>query len=427
MKRTILLSLLICLLVLTGLATFNGVLLTFALPLVLLVAAALFLRPSEVVLTAQRVLSEERVMQGTAVIVTLSVVNEGDSLVNVTIHDLIPTGLDVTEGAAATVTALPSGATVELTYTLLGQRGYYQWSGVVVTAVDPLGLMKQKKNIELDSRLFILPLVNKLSQIPIRPRRTRIYPGVIPIRKGGAGQTFYGIREYHSGDAMRWLNHRVTARHEQKLFVNEFEQERAGEVGIILDVRQVTNLFDGGRTILEHSVAAAATLSDAFLAQGNRVGLFIYGGGIDWVFPGYGKIQRERILRSLAQTQIRDHQIFEKLNFLPTNLFPVRSQLVLISPLMLDDLPDVAGLRTRGYQVLTVVPDPVHFEQSFLQDTDQLALAVRIARLERRVLIHGLRQSGVQVIEWQVDKPFYESARHALSRLPVGFRGVRTI
>ena len=195
-KRTVLLSLLICILVLSALATFNGMLLALALPLVLFVAAGLFLRPSEIVLTAQRVLSEERVMQETDVTVTLTLVNAGHSLVNVTIHDLVPTGLDVTEGAAAIITALPAGATVELTYTLLGPRGFYRWPGVAVTAVDPLGLIKQKKKIELDSRLFILPPVDKLSQIPIRPRRTRIYPGVFPIRKGGAGQTFYGIREY---------------------------------------------------------------------------------------------------------------------------------------------------------------------------------------------------------------------------------------
>jgi uncharacterized protein (DUF58 family) len=426
-KRTVLLSSLICILVLAGLAAFNGVLLALALPLVLFVATALFLQPGTVNVTVRRVLSEERVMQGTAVSVTLTIVNEGDSLATVTIQDLVPAGLAVTEGEAATATTLPAGAAVELTYTLSGPRGYYRWAGVAVTAVDALGLIHTEKQIDLESRLFVLPPVDRLPHIPIRPRRTRIYPGVIPINKGGPGQTFYGIREYHSGDAMRWLNHRVSARHEQKLFVNEFELERAGEVGIILDVRQVTNVFEGGESILEHSIAATASLSDAFLAQGNRVGLFIYGGSIDWVLPGYGKIQRERILRALAHAEPQSHQVFEKLYYLPTNLFPVRSQLVLISPLLPDDLPDVAGLRARGYQVLVVAPDPVHFEQRFLQDTEQLDLALRIARLERRILMRGLRQSGVQVVEWQVDKPFFQSARYALSRLPVGFRGVRTL
>jgi uncharacterized protein (DUF58 family) len=422
-----LLSALICVLVFLALATFSGVLLAFALPLVLLLAAGLILRPGEVDLRVQRVLSEARVMQGTAVTVTLTLVNEGSSLVSVTIRDLVPASLKVIEGEAAIATPLPAGATVALTYTLLGQRGDYLWSGVAVTAVDPFGLVHKQKSIELDSRLLILPPVNKLPHIPIRPRRTRIYPGIIPIRKGGLGQSFYGIREYHTGDSWRRLNHRASARHEQKLFVNEFEQERAGDVGIILDVRRLTNLFEGGFSLLEHSVEAAATLSDAFLAQGNRVGLFMHGGGIDWVFPGYGKIQRERILRALARVKIEDHQVFEKLHYMPTNLFPIRSQLVLISPLKQDDLPAVSGLRVRGYQVLVVVPDPIDYEQRILPDLDHLDLAIRIARLERQSLIRDLRKGGVQVVEWQVDKPFHQSAHRALSRLPVRYRGMRML
>ena len=425
MNRTILLSVLICVLVFFGLVTFNGVLLAFALPLVLLLAASFILQPGEFNLRVQRTLSEERVVQGVDIAVTLTLVNEGISLLSVTIEDLVPAGLKIVEGEASVAVALPAGESVELAYTVLGRRGYYQWPGVMVTAVDPFGLMYKQETIVQESRLFILPSVNKIPHIPIRPRRTRIYPGIIPIRKGGPGQTFYGIREYHSGDSLRLLNHRLSARNDQELYVNEFEQERAGDVGIILDVRQSTNLFEGGYSLLEHGVEATATLADAFLAQGNRVGLFIYGGGLDWVFPGYGKVQRERILRALAQARMGDHKIFEKLYYMPTNLFPVRSQLVLISPLKREDLADVTGLRAKGYQVLAVVPDPIAYEEQVLQGLEHLDLAVRIARLERQSLMRGLRKGGIQVVEWQVDQPFHLSAQHALGRLPALYHGER--
>lgn len=424
-NRTILLSVLITVLIFFGLVTFNGIMLALALPLIVLLAAGFILQPEALHLRAERSISEERVVHGTAVSVTLKVVNEGGSRASVTIRDLVPAGLEVIEGESGVAVPLPAGATVELAYTLLGRRGYYQWPGVAVTAVDPFGLLHQTETVAVESRLFVLPTVNRLPHIPIRPRRTRIYPGNIPIRKGGPGQTFYGIREYHTGDSLRSLNHRVTARHEQELYVNEFEQERAGDVGIILDVRQSTNLFEGGDSLLEHGVEAAANLADSFLVQGNRVGLFIHGGGLDWVVPGYGKIQRERILRALAQARLGDHRIFEKLYYMPTNLFPVRSQLVLISPLKRQDLPDVIGLRARGYQVLAVVPDPIAYEERVLEGMTHLDLAVRIARLERQSLLRGLRRGGVQVVEWQVDKPFHQSAQHMLSHLPAGYHGER--
>ena len=72
------------------------------------------------------------------------------------------------------------------------------------------------------------------------------------------------------------------------------------DVGIVLDGRERSNLFAGGRSLFEHSVVASAALADAFLTQGNRVGLLIYSQYLQWTVPGYGKLQRERILQALS-------------------------------------------------------------------------------------------------------------------------------
>jgi uncharacterized protein (DUF58 family) len=231
------------------------------------------------------------------------------------------------------------------------------------------------------------------------------------------------VREYQPGDPLRWINHKASARFEQRVFVNEFEQERAVDVGLILDVRLATNLYSDNRSLLDYSIQATASLADAFLSRGNRVGLFMYGGGMDWTFPGYGKFQRERILRALTRARLEQHQIFDELSYLPTQLFPIRSQLVLISPLQLADLEDLISLRARGFPLLIISPDPVDFEAKVLGDSEQVMLAKRIARLERAYLFHQLLQAGAQLFEWQVDIPFHLAARDALDRLPHWNRG----
>jgi uncharacterized protein (DUF58 family) len=236
---------------------------------------------------------------------------------------------------------------------------------------------------------------------------------------------FYGVREYQTGDSLRWINHRASGRYDQTLFVNEFEQERAVDVGLILDSRQVTNLYARNRSLLEYTIEATATLADSFLNRGNRVGLFIYGGSVDWTFPGYGKIQRERILQSLARARLQVSQVFQKLSYLPTRLFPIRSQLVFISPLRPEDLNDLVSLRARGYQLLIISPDPIDFEKKILGNSEHVALGARIARLERAHLLRQLRLAGVRTFEWQVDAPFHQTARHALGRAPLWNRGPR--
>ena len=62
---------------------------------------------------------------------------------------------------------------------------------------------------------------------------------------------FFGIREYEPGDEMRWVNAKITARHTQKVFVNQFEQERAADIGLILDVRKQSDIHVGNDALFE--------------------------------------------------------------------------------------------------------------------------------------------------------------------------------
>jgi uncharacterized protein (DUF58 family) len=110
--------------------------------------------------------------------------------------------------------------------------------------------------------------------------------------------------------------------------------------------------------------------------------------------------------------------VFQKLEMLPTRLFPPRSQLVFISPLRLEDLEELIKVRAHGYPLLVASPDYVSFEEKTLEQTSMMALAARIARLERRQLFRRMREMGIQVFEWQVDTPFHEAAQIAFSRSP---------
>src|SRR5262249_51280849 len=235
----------------------------------------------------------------------------------------------------------------------------------------------------------------RLRRAEIRPRRTHVYAGQISARQGGPGIEFYGLREYQPGDPTRWINARATARNPQTLFVNEYEQERVADVGLILDARRQSDVRTRDGALFEYSIQAAAALADTFLHRGNRVGLLMYGRSLDWTLPGYGKVQRERILRALARAETGDLPVLEKLDYLPTRLFPARSQIVLISPLLSHDLEMLASLRARGYQVLVISPDPISFDQRGLAAQAETATAMRIAPLERARLRQRWRLNGI--------------------------------
>jgi uncharacterized protein (DUF58 family) len=143
----------------------------------------------------------------------------------------------------------------------------------------------------------------------------------------------------------------------------------------------------------------------------------VYGGFLDWTFPGYGRVQRERVLQALAKAETGDSLVFDSLDYIPTRFFPARSQIVLVSPLCPADPPMLTRLRARGYQLMVISPDPISFEVQFLKPSKAVDLAVRIARIERALLLRQLRRAGIQVVDWQVDKPFDQAIHTSLSRV----------
>lgn len=431
-----LLSVLIFGLVFAGLALLRGELLALAIPLLVYLGAGLLAGPPEPQFRLTRRLSADRVLPEEPVTVKLAIENEGPALAELEIIDRVPSGLRVTEGETKALGPLPPGGRLTLEYRVRGGRGSYRFSAVEVAARESFDLWSAKRVWEVPALLFVLPEIAKLRRVEIRPRRTRLYAGPTPTRRGGPGTEFYGVREYQPGDPLRWLSHRTTARNPDKLYIKEFEPERTADVGLILDARRKANVVGEKNSLFEHSVQAAATLAEALLAGGHRVGLLVYGGYLDWVFPGAGRLQREKLLRALARAELGASPVFQGFENLPTRLFPARSQIILISPLLPGDDEQLITLRARGYALWVISPDPIALELSHLQgsaagrDREVLELAQRIARLERALLIKRLRQSGAFVLEWDVDVPFLKLAEVAFSRspwqlLPIPMRGVQ--
>jgi uncharacterized protein (DUF58 family) len=288
-----------------------------------------------------------------------------------------------------------------------------------------LAISSSKVRVAAKGRLFVLPLVMRVRNVAIRPRRTRVYAGTIPARAGGSGTEFFGVREYQPGDSPNSINWRVSARHGDTLYANEYQQERVADVGIVLDGRLRTNEFAHGHSLFEYSVQAAASLADALLGQGNRVGLLLYASYLGWTFPGYGKIQREKILHALANAKTGSSQVFSDLEHMPTRLFPSESQIIFVSPLSDDDLRPLIQLRAQGYSVLVVSPNPVRFELSYLPSSNtNVELAGRVIHMERVLLLQKLQRAGIQILDWDVVEPFDLLVKRRLGHSPMWLRAI---
>jgi len=382
--------------------------------------------PDEIRLEATRHLSAERTSPNSDVVVTVTVTNRGSHLEEVLLEDVVPVDLNIRVGLSRHLVRFPKDSSFTFAYTVVGPRGGYGFESVRVKVNDRLAVTSREVRVEAKGQLFVFPPVTRLRHVAIRPRRTRVYAGMIPARAGGTGMEFFSVREYQQGDSPRVINWRVSAHDAQAdvLYSNEFQQERVADVGIILDGRLRTNEFARGHSLFEYSVQAAAALTDALLTQGNRVGLLVYAAFLRWTLPGYGKVQRERILHSLAHAKPGGSDVFSDLEHLPTRLFPPESQIILVSPLNEDDLMPLVHLRAQGYQVLVVSPNPVKFELSYLPKDRNVELAGRVIHMERGLLLQKMQRAGIQILDWDVTEPFDLAVKRRLSRPPAWLRAI---
>jgi uncharacterized protein (DUF58 family) len=402
--------------IILGLATLQSGVLILSIPLMAYLFAAILQRPEAIRLMVAREVSPDYMPQGTPINVKLTVTNtnQGASIDELEIQDVLPGGVRLVEGKLSTVSFMAPQGEIALEYTVTADRGEYNTYEVLLYARDCLSLFELPFVYRTAPHFIVRPRYPKLDRIKIRPPQTRGFAGPIAARQGGTGIGFWGVREYQTGDPRRQINWRLAARSYQELYTNVFEQERVADVGLILDARQRTNVITPGGSLFEHSVRAAAALAENFLDDGNRVSLLVYGAGISRVFPGYGRVQRDRLLKALARAKPGMNYALESLANLPTRFFPAKSQIIMVSPLLPEDIPVIVRMRAHGYAVMVISPDPIAYEAA----ADQHTLAYRVAFAERAFMLYQIRRSGAQIVNWLVDQPLEIAIRDALARQP---------
>ncbi|MEE8592609.1 MAG: DUF58 domain-containing protein [Candidatus Bipolaricaulota bacterium] len=355
---------------------------------------------------AWRIVDRSRISEEETIEVALAMASRDRSYPMILAHDEIPSGMTCVSGDNYYQGSIDPGEPRQLIrYTLEGVRGVYGFSTIQALVWSPFGLAVTEAAIEAPIELRLLPHYEELGPVSIRPRRTRAFAGPIRSNLSGSGIDFYGCRTFTQGDDIRRINWRAYARTDE-LVICDYEQERITDVSLILDARARAHAFVGTHHTFEFATRATASLASHFCTQGNNVGLLVYGDNLNWVFPGVGRSQVDRIFDVLSQARLANKIAFEDLRQIPTRLFPPYSQLVLVSSnLDEDDIETLALLKSKGYSILFVSINTLPLEHAELPPTDETGMAVRIANLRRTLYLGALARYGVQVVDWDPGTP----------------------
>ena len=304
-----------------------------------------------------------------------------------------PRGLEVDPPALPVALSLEADEERELPLRLrLTRWGSLTVGDIRVRGRDRLGLVRWEGRVSRPHRLRVYPRPEQLREL-VSPAQTQATTGNEVARLRGDGVEFNDTRPFVTGDRVRSVNWRASARR-GSLVVNERHPERNADVVLFLDSFAEARETDEGT--LEHAVRVVATLAARFLERRDRVGLVTFGGILRWLEPGAGMAQRYRLVDALLETGIDFSYAWKDVNVIPARTLPPRALVIAVSPLL--DERSVAALldlRARGHDLVVVEVSPEPHVTPGRQPLE--VLAHRIWTLQRAELRSRFERIGVAV------------------------------
>ena len=260
---------------------------------------------------------------------------------------------------------------------------------------------------------------------------------------GNQTTEFREIRNFTSGDSVKSINWRATARKassreltSRDILVNDYEREGKKAIWLFMDTTSSMNVGSSLVNPLEHAIEAAGALSFYYLKRGYQVGAHFSNKDSRVIHPDSGQAQLRKISRELSElssqegnydfrrsVQVCRRQILRYVPecFLITRLDtdePVQSNQV---PPALDSL--VSGVKalmafgSRGHKSVRVNIVAIAGYAYTSQNDEGNSIARLIRSLETDLISRSVRRYGVNVISWDPTSTRFSDLllSHALS------------
>jgi len=198
------------------------------------------------------------------------------------LFDGVPPGMDLRHQPRE----LTLAGTAELHYAVSPRRrGPARFAPASLLLASPLGLwwiarsagpaqeVKVYPNFAPVKKYAVLASAHRLQQLGIHHRRRR-----------GEGREFHQLRDYRSGDSLRQLDWKATARM-RRLISRDYQDEQDQQVVFLLDCGRRMRTLDGRLSQFDHTLTALLLLAFVALREGDAVGLLTFAGPSRWVPP----------------------------------------------------------------------------------------------------------------------------------------------
>lgn len=190
-----------------------------------------------------------------------------------TVHGLLRDAWQPSAGASGNRHPLrlaPSATVVLATGLRPTRRGDLRTDRITVRTLGPFGLAGRQGPLDVPGVLRVLPAFPSIKHLPSRLARLRELDGRAAVRVRGQGTEFDSLREYVSGDDVRSVDWRASARN-RSVVVRTWQPERDRRVVLVLDTGRTSAGRVGDIPRLDAAMDAALLLATLASRAGDRV------------------------------------------------------------------------------------------------------------------------------------------------------------
>lgn len=160
-------------------------------------------------------------------------------------------------------------------------RGEYFFGNLNVFVSSPIKLISRRFIFSKNAMVPSYPSYVQLRKFELLAfSNTLAKYGIKKVRRLGHTMEFEQIKEYVSGDDIRTLNWKATAK-KNSLMINQFQDEKSQNVYLAIDKGRTMKMPFDGLSLLDYSVNATLVLSSIMLKKQDKVGVFSFSKKVD--------------------------------------------------------------------------------------------------------------------------------------------------
>jgi uncharacterized protein (DUF58 family) len=156
------------------------------------------------------------------------------------------------------------------------QRGEYHFGGLQVFASTTLGFAQRKFSFNQNAMVPNYPSFLQLRKYELMAftNKLRDY-GLKKIRRIGQTMEFEQIKDYVTGDDVRNINWKASAKRNQ-LMINQFQDEKSQPVYSVIDKGRVMKMPFEELKLVDYAINSTLVISNIALKKGDKAGMFSF-------------------------------------------------------------------------------------------------------------------------------------------------------